>query len=123
MYPLEIYLAVGRAQGIAAGVYRYAPATHELIPVAAGGAREALAVAAMGQQWLAQAPVVFAIGAVETRTTGKYGARGTRFVHIEVEHVAQKRTVAGRGPGTQRERRRRLRPMIASQENCTSPPT
>lgn len=26
---------------------------------------------------------------VETRTTGKYGARGTRFVHIEVEHALQ----------------------------------
>jgi SagB-type dehydrogenase family enzyme len=89
LYPLEIYLAAARTQGLAAGVYRYAPAAHELIPVIAGDVSEALAAAALGQQWLAQAAAVFAIGAVEARTTSKYGTRGTRFVHIEVGHAAQ----------------------------------
>ncbi len=89
LYPLEVYVAVGAAQGFAAGVYRYIPASHELTAVVAGDVRQALADAALGQQWVAQAPVVFVIGAVEARTTGKYGARGTRFVHIEVGHAAQ----------------------------------
>jgi SagB-type dehydrogenase family enzyme len=89
LYPLEIYLAVGRAQGLDPGLYHYVPATHQLSTVAAGDVRDELAAAALGQQWLAHAATVFAIAAVEARTTGKYGARGTRFVDIEVGHAAQ----------------------------------
>lgn len=89
LYPITVYVAVGEAQGLAAGVYRYASVTHEVTAVASGDVREALAAAALGQQWIAQAPVVFVIAAVEAWTTAKYGARGLRFVHIEVEHAAQ----------------------------------
>lgn len=89
LYPLEIYVALGRAEGLAAGLYRYSSEKHALIRLSADDAREALAVAALGQQWVAQAAAVFVIGAVEARTTGKYGTRGTRFVHIEVGHAAQ----------------------------------
>lgn len=89
LYPLEIYLAVGRAQGLDPGIYHYVPAPHQLRTVAAGDVRDELAAAALGQQWLAHAAAVFAIAGVEARTTDKYGARGTRFVHIEVGHAAQ----------------------------------
>lgn len=89
LYPLEVYVAVGDAQGIAEGIYRYVSAGHELVAVAAGDVREMLAAAALGQQWVAQAAIIFIIGAVEARTTAKYGPRGVRFVHIEVGHTAQ----------------------------------
>lgn len=89
LYPLEVYLAAGRTQNLAPGVYGYAPAAHALTLLSDGDVREALAAAAMGQQWVAQAAAVFVIGAVEDRATGKYGPRGIRFVHIEVGHAAQ----------------------------------
>lgn len=89
LYPLEIYCAAGVVHGLAAGVYHYRPRTHALQQVAAEDRRWALADAALAQEWVAAAPVVLVIAAVERRTTRKYGERGVRYVHIEVGHVAQ----------------------------------
>ncbi len=38
---------------------------------------------------LAERRTVREFAAVESRTTGKYGGRATRYVHIEVGHAAQ----------------------------------
>ena len=45
--------------------------------------------AALRQNPLKDAPIVFVISAVYERTTGKYGQRGIRYVHMEVGHAAQ----------------------------------
>ena len=79
----------GRVNGLAAGVYRYRPHAHELAAGVAGDRREALAVAALNQEWVAHGSVVLVISAVYERTTRKYGKRGERYVHIEVGHAAQ----------------------------------
>jgi SagB-type dehydrogenase family enzyme len=89
LYPLELYLVAGHVQGLVAGVYRYVPPTHELERVSEGDARAALCRAALGQEWVAQAPVVVVVAAVERRTTRKYGARGRQYVHLEAGHAAQ----------------------------------
>jgi len=88
-YPLEIQVAVGRVTDLAAGVYRYQPHEHELRPVAPGDVRAQLAEAALGQPWVAQAPVSLVIAAVMERTMRRYGARGRMYVHMEVGHAAQ----------------------------------
>lgn len=83
-YPLELYLV--REDG----VYNYAPDGHVLEPVKAGDARSGLAGAALGQGFVAEAPVGIVIAAVYARTAGRYGAeRGERYVHIEAGHAAQ----------------------------------
>ena len=89
LYPLELYIVAANVKDLAAGVYRYEPARHRLAPVAEGDRRRRLADAALGQAWLAQAPLVFVIAAVERRTTAKYGQRGVRYVHMEAGHAAQ----------------------------------
>lgn len=89
LYPLELTVVAGNVTGLNAGVYRYDPAGHVLMPLAAGDRRADLARAALGQSWMQQAPALIAFGAVETRTTRKYGQRGSRYVHIEVGHAAQ----------------------------------
>jgi SagB-type dehydrogenase family enzyme len=89
LYPLEILVVAGAVTGLAPGVYRYRPATHDLLELERGDVREPLAVAALGQEWLADAPLVLAVTAVQARTTGKYGERGERYVHIEVGLAAQ----------------------------------
>lgn len=89
LYPLELTVVAGNVTGLNAGMYRYDPAGHVLMPHAAGDRRADLARAALGQSWMQKAPALIAFGAVETRTTRKYGQRGSRYVHIEVGHAAQ----------------------------------
>lgn len=89
LYPLEVYLVAGAVSGLPPGVYRYDPRRHRLVVASKGDARAGLARAALGQDWLAEAPVTIVLAAVFERTAKKYGKRATRYVHIEVGHAAQ----------------------------------
>ncbi len=102
LYPLELYVVAGSVEGLSVGVYRYRPKTHELVHMTSGDLREPLASAALGQSPLRRAPAVLVIASVYKRTTGKYGQRGRRYVHIEVGHAAQNvyLQAAARGLGT-----------------------
>ncbi len=88
-YPLELYVVVGNVTGLPAGVYKYRPQGHELVPHLDGDVRATLARAAVRQGWVTQAPVTLAITAVPERTRARYADRTDRFVAIEVGHVGQ----------------------------------
>lgn len=83
-YPLEIYVAAGTVEDLPPGLYRYMPGRHALHGVADGDSRRALADAALSQRWIADAAAILIIAAVLSRTTGRYGHRGERYVQIEV---------------------------------------
>lgn len=83
LYPLELYV------GTPAGVYRYDPHDHRLVLHVEGDPRPALQRASLGQEAIGLAPAVFIIAAVYERTEVKYGARTTRYVHMEAGHAAQ----------------------------------
>lgn len=83
LYPLETYVATAQ------GVRRYIPRTHTLESVVDSDVRGRLAVAALGQRFVAEAPVVFVITAVYARSEVRYGDRAARYVHMEVGHVGQ----------------------------------
>lgn len=89
LYPLELYMLAGNIEGLEPGIYQYRPGDHSLHLVTAGDFRETLCRAALRQDAICKAPAVFLIGAVPTRTTGKYGNRGIRYVHMEAGHAAQ----------------------------------
>lgn len=89
LYPLEIYAVAGNVAGLKAGVYKYLPEKHTLVHVTAGDKRKGLAAAALGQEWVAQAAAILVFGAVEERTTRKYGQRGVRYIYTELGHAAQ----------------------------------
>ncbi len=89
LYPLEIDLAAARVDGLARGLYRYLSASHALRRRGDGDLRSRLARAALGQDWLAEAPAVLAISAVAQRTASRYGERAERYVAIEVGHAAE----------------------------------
>jgi len=89
LYPLELYLVAGEVEGLEAGVYRYMPARHALERSGGGDRRARLGRAALGQDWLAEAPAVFVIAAVYERTAVKYGSRAERYVDMEAGHAGQ----------------------------------
>ena len=89
LYPLEVFLVVGKEGALPAGVYKYRPQGHDLACVAEADKRAKLAAAALEQDWLADAPATIVIAAVYERTAGKYRHRAERYVHMEVGHTSQ----------------------------------
>lgn len=88
-YPLEIYLVVGEVEGLEPGVYHYSIPKHSLEKTKEQDTRKALCRAALEQRMIERAPVSLVIAADYHRTTGHYGQRGMRYVHMEVGHVGQ----------------------------------
>jgi SagB-type dehydrogenase family enzyme len=89
LYPLEVFLVACDQDQSPAGVYRYRPQGHDLIPVVRGDQRAKLAGAALEQDRLKEAPVTIVIAAVYERTARKYKQRAERYLHMEVGHAAQ----------------------------------
>jgi SagB-type dehydrogenase family enzyme len=88
-YPLEIYLVVGKVEGLEPGIYQYSSSKHSLKMTKEKDVRNGLSRAALGQEMIVEAPVNIIIAAEYDRTTGHYGQRGSRYVHMEVGHVGQ----------------------------------
>ncbi len=90
-YPLEFFVVCGGngINGIDGGVYHYNMGRHSLTLHYAGDVRPALAKAALGEESIYQAPLDIVICALYERTAMRYGARGERYVHIEVGHAGQ----------------------------------
>jgi len=96
-YPLEIYVVIGErgvlvreGEYLKAGVYKYDVHRHLLTLIKTGDLRRDLADAALGQEWVREAPVSIVVCAVFERTVARYGERGrVRYVPMEVGHVGQ----------------------------------
>jgi len=88
-YPLEIYLAAGEVEGLEPGLYQYSYSRHSLERIKEQDIRERLARATLGQGMIEEAPIDIIVAADYGRTTGHYGQRGIRYVHMEVGHVGQ----------------------------------
>ncbi|MBN2082901.1 SagB/ThcOx family dehydrogenase [bacterium] len=87
--PLEVYVVAANVGGLEPGVYRYRPVEHALELAVAGDRRSLVSTAALGQKAPAAAPAVFAIAAVYSRTSGKYGERAERYVPMDAGHSAE----------------------------------
>jgi SagB-type dehydrogenase family enzyme len=89
LYPLEVYLAVGEAEGLEKGVYKYLPASHCLEKIRDKDIRVDLSQAALGQECVGNGAVVIVLSAVYQRTAKKYAERGIRYVHMEAGSAVQ----------------------------------
>jgi SagB-type dehydrogenase family enzyme len=83
LYPLELYLATTD------GRYHYDPHNHQLEALGNDDVRRDLYRAALDQEAVRQAPAVFIVTAVYSRTRQKYGDRAERYVKLEAGHAAQ----------------------------------
>ena len=82
-FPLETFCALPE------GLFQYLPHEHSLKKVLDRDVRRELAAAALGQWFIADAPMTVIFCAIPERTTARYGSRGVRYVHFEVGHAAQ----------------------------------
>jgi SagB-type dehydrogenase family enzyme len=89
LFPLEVYLAAVRGDGLAPGLYKYRIGDHELLELTRENVHSDLVAAALSQECVRDAAAVLAIGAVVERTAAKYGGRAERYVNMEVGAAAQ----------------------------------
>lgn len=89
LYPLELYVIVGRVDGLEKGLYRYRIGDHDLQEVSREDLQDELTAAALGQDCVADAAAVIVIAGVVERSAVKYGERALRYVHMEVGAVAE----------------------------------
>lgn len=88
-YPLELFLVVGEVGGLTPGLYHYSHSKHSLEKIKEEDVRKRLCRAALEQRMIEKAPASLVIAADYKRTTGHYGQRGIRYVHMEVGHMGQ----------------------------------
>jgi SagB-type dehydrogenase family enzyme len=89
LYPIEVYAAVAKVDGLAAGVYRSSPASRVLEPVRSGSVRAELHRAALAQATVRDAPVVLVLTGVLERLRPRYAERAERYLLLEAGHIAQ----------------------------------
>lgn len=82
-YPLELFIVA------ADGFFHYLYAKHALEKLSEKDLRAHLCSAAWGQGFIADAAVTLIFAAQFSRTTGRYGQRGIRYVYMEAGHAAQ----------------------------------
>jgi SagB-type dehydrogenase family enzyme len=82
-YPLELFVVTED------GLFKYLPAEHALEELTDQDLRGELASAAWGQGFIEAAPLTLVFAAQFSRTTGRYGQRGIRYVYMEAGHAAQ----------------------------------
>lgn len=84
LFALETYVLT------AAGLARYLPGEHALVPVGDGDLRPALDGATGGQAFVATAPLVVAFSIVPGRLAPKHGEeRAVRYADFEAGHAGQ----------------------------------
>lgn len=100
-YPLELYLVAGEGSvdKLKAGIYHYLIEEHALELVIQTDKRKELANACLGQSFILEAPVSLVITAKFSRTTGRYGQRGERYVYMEAGHASQNTYLAATNLG------------------------
>ena len=88
LYPLELYPLALHVDGVAAGIYHYAPYGHRLERLADLDL-EHLSTALVDTTIPRNAALLVAISGMFWRSRFKYGQRGYKFALLEAGHVAQ----------------------------------
>jgi SagB-type dehydrogenase family enzyme len=87
LYPIDTYLVVNNIERLEKGVYHYNVPRHALEMLREGDFRKGISEAALNQNFLEEAGVVFVWTAVVQRTKWKYGERGYRYIYKDAAHI------------------------------------
>ena len=95
-HPFELYATVNNVDGLAPGIYRYAPTKHvgeKLVTIERIGALDdyetQISDMLVGQKWAAKAPVVLFISCIPYRAEWRYNKAAHRVMLIDLGHVGQ----------------------------------
>jgi SagB-type dehydrogenase family enzyme len=99
LYPVETYLSIHHVESLSPGLYHFQPAEFALEMMSKGFAGQRVAEAALGQNFMAKAGVVFIWSAILRRNFSKYGHRGLRYVMLDAGHICQNLLLAGESLG------------------------
>ena len=89
LFPLEVYVASQRIEGLPDGLHHYNVRNHALEPLRNEPFFKALQPHLFMYQAIDNANAIVFLAAVFDRTQKKYGPRGYRYVLLEAGHVAQ----------------------------------
>lgn len=93
LYPLEVYAAIERVDGLPRGLYHHDASSNLLAQLEPSSVARALRGAFVHPE-LAVAPVILIVTALFQRCRFKYGLRGYRFCLLEAGHLAQNALLA-----------------------------
>ncbi len=99
LYPVETYVAVNHVDGIDPGLLHFDVKGFQLERLTSAAPGPDVARAALDQEFLARAQVVFIWSAVFRRTMAKYGHRGVRYIMLDAGHIAQNLCLAAEAIG------------------------
>ena len=90
LYPLEIYILIGKVDELPQGLYHYSPANHSIEQLHTRDLRDSLCFAAYHQEMIQTAPVTLVYMANFEKVTYRYGERGIiRYIPMDIGHSAQ----------------------------------
>jgi len=99
LYPVETYLSIQKVQSLSSGLFHFQAAEFCLERLTDVSAGKNVAAAALGQDFLAGAGVVFIWTAILRRNFSKYGHRGLRYVMMDAGHICQNLLLAAEALG------------------------
>jgi SagB-type dehydrogenase family enzyme len=89
-HALETYLCVLNVTGLEPGIYRFLPVEHQLLTVSREENLDGrLAMAALGQVFLAKAPVTFVWTTIPYRMEWRYDIAAHKVIALDAGHVCQ----------------------------------
>lgn len=89
LYPIETYVLVNNVEGLAPGLYHFYIPEHLLEVLKQGSLGRDFAEAALGQDMVRTASIVFVWTAVVRRSKWKYRERGYRYIYLDGGHIGQ----------------------------------
>ena len=99
LYPIETYIVVNNVENLEKGLYHYNIEEHALEELELGDFGEVLAQAALGQEMLATAPLVFIWTAIFARSKWKYRQRAYRYVYLDAGIIGENLALSATGIG------------------------
>lgn len=91
---LETFVVVNNVEGLAAGVYYFAPGFMELLKVRTGDVRREIYHLCLGQELARDAAAVIIHTADLEAATKRYGSRSYRYLHLDAGHIGERMNVA-----------------------------
>jgi len=99
LYPIETYVLVNRVDSVEKGLYHYNIEEHALEVLTLGDFGDELSDAALGQEMIAVAPVVFIWSAIFARSKWKYRQRAFRYVYLDAGIIGENLALSATGIG------------------------